>query len=125
MVVKSSTFGAIQLSGQDAARFARHMGEDKPNARAQAALARGRKILQVAPPSAGLPQPQYVKNILEFFRRHSALTSVTSEEDVQYLHLALDRGHVSARLAAKSLGATLDELKTFFTARAMPAPFDL
>lgn len=44
MAIKSSTFGRVELSGKDAARFIRHMDEDKPNQFAIAALARARKI---------------------------------------------------------------------------------
>lgn len=45
MTIKTSTFGPVTLSGEDAARFLRHMQEDKPNPAAQAALARGRVVL--------------------------------------------------------------------------------
>lgn len=44
MAIKSSTFGRVELSGIDAARFVQHMDEDKPNPLALAALARGREI---------------------------------------------------------------------------------
>ena len=44
MAIKTSTFGRVELSGKDAARFIRHMNEDKPNSLAQAAIARARKI---------------------------------------------------------------------------------
>lgn len=46
MAIKSSTFGRVELSGRDAARFLRHMEEDKPNNLAQASLARGRDLLR-------------------------------------------------------------------------------
>lgn len=41
MAIKSSTFGRVELSGKDAARFVQHMNEDKAN---PLALARGREI---------------------------------------------------------------------------------
>jgi hypothetical protein len=44
MAIKSSTFGRVELSGEDAARFIKHINEDKANPLALAALARGRKI---------------------------------------------------------------------------------
>lgn len=44
MAIKSSTFGRVELSGKDAARFVQHMDEDKPNPLALVALARGREI---------------------------------------------------------------------------------
>jgi hypothetical protein len=44
MAIKNSTFGRVELSGKDAARFVQHMNEDKANPLALAALARGRKI---------------------------------------------------------------------------------
>jgi len=44
MAIKSSTFGRVELSGKDAARFVQHMNEDKTNPLALAALARGREI---------------------------------------------------------------------------------
>jgi hypothetical protein len=44
MAIKSSTFGRVELSGKDAARFVQHMNEDKVNHLALAALARGREI---------------------------------------------------------------------------------
>ena len=52
MAIKTSTFGRVELSGQEAARFIRHMHEDKPNPTAQAALVRGRELLrQIMTPS--------------------------------------------------------------------------
>ena len=44
MAIKSSTFGRVELSGKDAARFVQHMNEDKANPLAVAALAHGREI---------------------------------------------------------------------------------
>jgi hypothetical protein len=41
MAIKSSTFGRVELSGEDAARFIKHINEDKTN---PLALAGGRKI---------------------------------------------------------------------------------
>jgi FMN-dependent NADH-azoreductase len=46
MAIKSSTFGRVELSGQEAARFVQHMQEDQPNPAAQATLARGRDLLR-------------------------------------------------------------------------------
>lgn len=46
MAIKSSTFGRVELSGKEAARFVQHMAEDKPNKAAAASLARGRDILR-------------------------------------------------------------------------------
>jgi len=45
MAIKSSTFGRVELSGADAARFIKHMKEDKPNRQAKSSLQRGRAIL--------------------------------------------------------------------------------
>jgi hypothetical protein len=45
MAIKSSTFGRVELSGKDAARFIRHMNEDKPNEKVKLALERGREVL--------------------------------------------------------------------------------
>lgn len=57
MAIKSSTFGRVELSGNDAKRFLRHMAEDKPNNRAQASLARGRDLLrQLQAPTTLKPQ---------------------------------------------------------------------
>ncbi|AUZ85136.1 hypothetical protein [Methylophaga nitratireducenticrescens] len=44
MAIKSSTFGRVELSGEEAARFIRHMKEDKPNPLAQASLEAGRRL---------------------------------------------------------------------------------
>jgi hypothetical protein len=44
MAIKSSTFGRVELSGKDAARFVQQINEDKANPLAVAALARGREI---------------------------------------------------------------------------------
>lgn len=46
MSIKTSTFGRVELSGKEAARFVQHMHEDKPNPAAQATLARGRGLLR-------------------------------------------------------------------------------
>lgn len=46
MAIKSSPFGRVELSGEDAARFIRHMNEDKPNEKIKLALEKGRKILE-------------------------------------------------------------------------------
>lgn len=46
MAIRSTTFGRVELSGKEAARFIRHMEEDKPNKAAQASLARGREVLR-------------------------------------------------------------------------------
>lgn len=42
MAIKTSTFGRVEISGKEAARFVRHMEEDKSNKAAQTALVRGR-----------------------------------------------------------------------------------
>lgn len=44
MAIKTTTFGRIELSGNDAARFIQHMNEDKPNEYALAAIERAKKI---------------------------------------------------------------------------------
>ena len=44
MAIKTSTFGRVELSGKDAARFVQQVNEVKPNSLALAALARGRAI---------------------------------------------------------------------------------
>jgi glycine cleavage system aminomethyltransferase T len=44
MAIKSSTFGRVELTGKDAARFVQHLVEDKASPLALAALARGRQI---------------------------------------------------------------------------------
>jgi hypothetical protein len=45
MAIKTSTFGRVELSGKEAARFIQHMHENKPNPTARATLARGRDVL--------------------------------------------------------------------------------
>ena len=44
MAIKTSTFGRVELSGKDAARFVQHMNEDKPNDFALEAVERARKV---------------------------------------------------------------------------------
>lgn len=44
IAIKSSTFGRVELSGKDAARFVQQFNEDKINPLAVAALARSREI---------------------------------------------------------------------------------
>lgn len=46
MPIKSSPFGKIVLTGEDAERFIRHMNEDKPNPVAKASLERGSELLK-------------------------------------------------------------------------------
>lgn len=46
MAIESSPFGSTTLSGEDAARFLRHIQEDGPNPRAIAAYKRGKVVLQ-------------------------------------------------------------------------------
>jgi len=46
MSIKSTTFGRVELSGKDAARFVVHMNEDKANPKARKSLQKGRKILK-------------------------------------------------------------------------------
>ena len=43
MAIKTTTFGRVELSGNDAARFIQHMNEDKPNEYALAAIERAKK----------------------------------------------------------------------------------
>lgn len=43
MAIKTTTFGGVKLSGNDAARFIQHMNEDKPNKYALAAIERSIK----------------------------------------------------------------------------------
>lgn len=45
MAIKSATFGRVELSGDDAARFIRHMSDDKAVPAAQATLGLGRNLL--------------------------------------------------------------------------------
>lgn len=45
MAIKSDTFSRVELTEADAARFVKHMREDKPNPKAQASYERGRAIL--------------------------------------------------------------------------------
>ncbi len=47
-MIKSSPFGPVILSGEDANRFIRHIEEDPPNPLAQASLDRGQKMLLAA-----------------------------------------------------------------------------
>lgn len=46
MAIKTSTFGRVELSGKEAARFLQHLNEDKASPAAQATLSRGREILR-------------------------------------------------------------------------------
>lgn len=55
MTIKTTTFGHVELSGKEAARFIRHMEEDKPNKAAQASLARGREVLRQLSNSSKFP----------------------------------------------------------------------
>lgn len=45
MAIKSATFGRVELSGDDAARFIRHMSDDNAVPAAQATLGLGRALL--------------------------------------------------------------------------------
>lgn len=45
MAIKSSTFGRVELSGQDAKRFVQRMNEVKPDPAIKQAASRGRDIL--------------------------------------------------------------------------------
>lgn len=45
MAIKSSTFGRVELSGQDAKRFVQRMNEVKPDPAIKQAALRGRAIL--------------------------------------------------------------------------------
>jgi len=44
MAIKSSTFGRIELSGKEAARFLVHMNEDKANPKAKENLEEGKAL---------------------------------------------------------------------------------
>lgn len=46
MAIKTSTFGRVELSGNDAVRFVKHMDDDKPNPSVEVALTQGRAILK-------------------------------------------------------------------------------
>ena len=46
MAIKTSTFGRLELSGQDAVRFLRHLSKDKPKQEAKKTLQRGREALK-------------------------------------------------------------------------------
>ena len=50
---------------------------------------------------------------------------VFSEVFVKQLHVALDKGRLSARKAAKALGLSLHELSELFVAYTLPKPFEL
>ena len=43
MAIKTTTFGRVELSGDDAVRFIQHMNEDKPNEYTLAAIERAKK----------------------------------------------------------------------------------
>ena len=44
---------------------------------------------------------------------------------INMLHRAIDRGHLSARKAAKAMGATLTQLVDLFAEHSLPTPFEL
>ena len=44
---------------------------------------------------------------------------------INMLHRAIDRGHLSARKAAKAMGATLGQLVDLFTEHSLSSPFEL
>nr|WP_314400312.1 hypothetical protein [Pseudomonas lundensis] len=46
MAIKSETFGRVELSDKDAARFLQHLKEDAPNQNAKASYKRGKAILR-------------------------------------------------------------------------------
>ncbi len=52
MAIKSTTFGRVELSGNDAARFVTHMNEDNANPKAKKSLQKGRQILSSVRTSA-------------------------------------------------------------------------
>lgn len=57
MAIKTSTFGRVELSGNDAKRFVQQVKDSNPNPLAKAALVRGREALKKA--ERGEPfQPQ-------------------------------------------------------------------
>ena len=51
------------------------------------------------------------------------LPGLSSHSFVEQLHVALDKGRLSARKAAKTLGFSLHELTQLFEAYRMPTPF--
>lgn len=51
MPIKTSTFGHLELSGEDATQFIKQINEIKPQPGAVAALQRGRKLLQQVLPA--------------------------------------------------------------------------
>lgn len=53
------------------------------------------------------------------------LPGLSSHSFVEQLHVALDKGRLSARKAAKTLGFSLRELMELFTAYRLHAPFSL
>jgi len=55
----------------------------------------------------------------------TSVPSLFSEAFVRMLHVALDRGWLSARKAATTLGMTLSGLDGLFAAHEMPSPFEL
>jgi len=60
MAIKTTTFGRVELSGNDAARFIQQMNEDKPNEYALAAIERAKKT------------HKKVKNGEQFTMKHDA-----------------------------------------------------
>jgi len=44
MTIKTSTFGRLQLTGQDATRFIQHIVEDKPSRYTLAAIGRAKEV---------------------------------------------------------------------------------
>lgn len=65
---------------------------------------------------------------LSQYRRVDAieeLPGLFSRSFVEQLHVALDKGRLSARKAAKTLGFSLHELTELFTAYRLPVPFSL
>jgi hypothetical protein len=45
MAIKSTTFGRVELSGEDAVKFITYMNEEESNPKVEASLQRGRKAL--------------------------------------------------------------------------------
>ena len=46
MAIKTSTFGRVELSGEEATWFIKHLEEDKQNPKAQVTLEHGRDLLR-------------------------------------------------------------------------------
>ena len=63
--------------------------------------------------------------LLPFFEQEQIPQAPYSGEFLQALFVALDRGQMSARKAARLLGVSLYDLGQAFTSRGIPSPFAL